>query len=528
MTASIAQLDTYAPRAEVRISGVTLAADVSRRVCSVRYDNNLELADMFTVVLDNADNAFTDSPLFELGKNVEIHLGYGDELEPMMLGEIASIEPSFPESGAPTLTISGYDKSQRMRHDMPDRPSFRFTNDAAVAAQIALENGLIPIVDPSPFFHTILPQTSTDMALLKERAAANFFDVYVWWDKLFFRFPRPQTEAVVLEWGTNLSSFQPRVSNAGLAGIQVVRGYNEDLAQSIVGVMTTAALDLDSIVERLGEAALGALTALGRRVVRGRPIKSPVDAFALAKAILQELLDGMYEAHGSCIGIPALRANTFVSVRGVGKRFSGLYRLKQVTHVLDGRGYRTQFEVTQRAGSSLLQLLRKATVETPPPNRPEPFPGVAVGEVMFTDPLQYKVGVHFPWFSDLTDLITASCTTMMAGAGSGAFFLPQPGDKVLVAFEHGSLAHPFVIGSLWSVTEPKPVIGVPGLNTVRKIKTPGGHTITLDDTPAAEKIVIEHIAGSSITFTPFGDIEITAKNVRVKVAGVMDVSGLVP
>jgi phage protein D len=516
---------TFAPRAEVRISGVTLAADVSRRVRSVRYENNLELADMFTVVLDNTGGELTDSPLFELGKNVEVHLGYGDDLEPMMLGEIASIEPSFPESGAPTVTITGYDKSYRMRHDMPDRPAFRYTNDSAVAAQLALENGLIPMVDPSPFFHTTLSRTSTDMALLKERAAANFFDVYVWWDKLFFRFPRPQTEALVLEWGTNLSSFAARVTNAGLAGIQVVRGYNEDLAQSIVGVMTTAALDLDAIVERLGEAALGALTALGRRVVRRQPVKSPVDAFALAKAILQELLDGMYEARGSCIGIPALRANTFVSVRGVGKRFSGLYRLRKVTHVLDDRGYRTEFEVTQRAGGTLLSLLRKASVETPAPNRREPFYGVAVGEVMLTDPLQYKVNVHFPWFSDIPDTVTATCTTLMAGAGSGAFFLPQPGDKVLVAFEHGSFEHPFVIGSLWAVTEPKPVIGVPGLNAVRTIRTPGGHTVTLDDTPSQEKVVIAHRAGSSITFTPTGDIELTANNVRVKVLGTMDVSG---
>jgi len=518
-------VDIFAPRADIRISGTTLAADVSSHLLSVRYDNSLELADMFTVVLDNSGNRFTDSPLFDLGKNVEIHLGYGDRLTPMMLGEIASIEPDFPESGAPTFTIRGYDKSHRLRHEMPDRPAFRFANDSAIAAQIALEAGLIPVVDPAPFGHTVLHRTSTDMALLKERAAANFFDVYVWWDKLYFRFPRPQTEAPVLEWGVNLSSISPRVSNAGMAGLQVVRGYSQELAQSIVGVMSATALDLDAILERLGSAALGALTGLGRRVVRGRPVTTPLDAVALAKALLQQLLEGMYEATGTCMGMPELRAGSFASVRGVGRRFSGMYRLKRVVHTLDARGYRTEFEVTQRAGAYVTQLLRKALSEDAPPDRPESPQGVAVAEVVAADPARYEVAIRFPWFSDIPDVVAAPVATPMSGPGAGMFCLPDPGDQVLVAFEHGDFNRPYVIGSLWSTTTAKPVIGPPGVNTVRRIKTPAGHSVTLDDTPGIEKVVVEHTSGSSLTFTPTGDIEIVAKDVRVKVKGTMDVSG---
>ncbi|WP_330231183.1 phage baseplate assembly protein V [Nocardia sp. NBC_00508] len=498
------KLDTYVPRADIRISGVSLAADVMRHLISVRYDNSTELADMVTIVLDNANNRFTDSPLFELGKNVEIHLGYGNRTFPMMLGEIAAIEPDFPHTGPPTITIVAYDRSLRLRHDIPDRPAFRFVNDSAVAAQIALEAGLIPIVDPSPFTHTVLPQTTTDMALLKRRAADNFFDVYVWWDKLFFRYPRPQIEAVELEWGRNLTSFSPRVGNAKLAGIQVVRGYNEELAQSIVGMMSTAALDLDSIVERLGSNALSALTSLGRRVLRGRPVKSPVDAFALAKALLQQLLDGMYEAHGSCIGLPQLRANTFVSVRGVGKRFSGMYRLSKVTHTLDRRGYRTEFEVTQRAGAGVMQLVRKAIGGTPPPDQEESYPGVVIAEVMVVDPLTNKVGVRFPWFSDVPDLMMAPMMTPLAGKLSGTLFLPDPGDKVVVAFEHGKFANPVVLGSLRSLVDPPPPGAGPG------------------------QISITHKTGSSLTFTASGDIEMKAVNVKVKVLQGMDVSGPTP
>jgi phage protein D/phage baseplate assembly protein gpV len=507
----------FAPRARVDISGVTLAEDVTQHVLSVRYDNDVELADMFSVVLDNTENRFTDSPLFEPGKQVELYLGYGDDPQPMMLGEIASIEPSFPQSGAPTITVSGYDRSYRLRHDVPDRPAFLFTNDSLVAAQVAVEAGLIPVVDPSPFPpKKSLPRTAPDMAILKERALANFFEVYVHWDKLYFRFPRPRTEAVVLEWGRNLSSFSPRLTHAGLAGIQVVRGYNEDLAMNIVGVMTTAALDLDNIVERLGEAGVGALAALGRRVVSNEPVTSPLDAVAVAKALLQDILDGMYEASGSCIGLPELRAGAFVEFTGVGKRFSGRYRLTKVTHVLDQGGYRTDFEVTQRAGASLLGLIRKSTIDTPPPNKREPVDGVVVGTVRTVDPVRYKVGVNLSNTAP-TDIVEASCTTFMAGEGRGAYFLPEFGDQVLLAFAGGDLTRGYVLGSLWSAGR-KPA-QLPG---VQRLRSKSGHTITLND--LEQTIVVEHPAGASITMAKDGSVSVAAPTGKISLEAAGDLA----
>ncbi|MDT0353133.1 phage baseplate assembly protein V [Pseudonocardia charpentierae] len=493
----------FAPRARIDISGVTLAADVSRHVLSVRYDNDVELADMFTIVLDNAGNRFTDSPLFAPGKDVELHMGYGDDLHPMMLGEIAAIEPSFPQSGAQTITVSGYDRSQRLRHSVPDRPAFLFTNDSLMATQVALEAGLIPIVDPSPFPpEEALPRTAPDMTILKERAYANYFEVFVRWDKLFFRFPRPQTEMVELEWGRNLSSFSPRLSYAGLAGVQIVRGYNADLAQNIVGVMAAATLDLDDVLERLGEAGIATLARLGARTISTGKVTSPIDALALAKAMLQQILDGMYEASGSCIGLPALLAGQFIEVSGVGKRFSGRYRLSRVSHTLDASGYRTDFDVTQRAEASVLGLLRKATFDTPSPHKREPIHGVVVGTVRAVDPILYKLWVNLP-NTPPTDQVKVSCATFMAGDGRGAYFLPEIGDQVLLAFVDGEITRGYALGCLWRAG-PKPA-QLPG---VQRLRSRAGHTITLDDNQRT--IAVEHPGGAAITMAADGSVKVTA------------------
>jgi phage protein D/phage baseplate assembly protein gpV len=524
--------DRYAPRFDVRISGLTLSADVTRLVTSVSYDNNADMADMFTVSLFNPDNALLDSALFELGKTVEIHMGYGDQLEPMMLGEITSLQPSFPEGGAPTLTVSGYDKSHKMRHGTPDRAPWKFTNDTAIAAQIAGENLLIPMVDPSPYFHEEIHQTSSDFAFLKERAQANFFEVYVHWDRLYFQFPRPQLEAVVLEWGKSLSSFSPRLSNAGMTGIEVVRGYNEQLAQTIVAFATSIDLNPEDIVERLGTAALEALLTMGRRVIRKRKVESPVDALALAKALLQELLEGMYEGTGSCIGMPELRANKFVAIANVGTRFSGKYKIKRATHTIDDGGYRTSFEVSQRGGTSLLSLLRKEVTEDPPPDKSESFTGVVVGKVTnnVDETGLGRVRVQYPWYSDTVESAWARVATFMSGSGSGAMFLPAIGDEVVVGFQHGNFDKPIVLGCLYNGSARPPLLPTEA-QTKRTITTKVGHEITLDD---ALGIVISDKLGSSITLETTGnivieaarDLEVKANNVRVQLrpGGTMDVS----
>jgi phage protein D/phage baseplate assembly protein gpV len=515
--------DTFAPRAEVRVSGLFVGADLTNQLISVSFDNNVDLADMFTLVFRNADNSLTDSPLFALGNEVELHMGYGDRLEPMIYGEITSLQPSFPQSGPPALTVAGYDRSYKLRHNEPDRAAFKYMTDSMIAAQIAVEAGLVPIADPSPFFHEEIQQTGTDFAFLKERAKANFFDVYVEWDRLHFKLPRPQTEAVVLEWGKNLSSFTPRLSSAGAAGLQVVRGYNEELAQTVVGIATAAELDLDEIVERLGSAALDALLSLGRRVARHRKVKSPVDAALLARSLLNEILEGLYEGSGSTVGLPRLRAGDFVTIRGLGKRFSGRYRLKKVTHRIDDGGYRTDFEVTQRSSSSLLQLIRKSVSETSSPNGREPFYGLAVGKVTKNvDELGLgRVRVHLPWFSDEGESAWARCVTPMAGAGRGMYFLPDEGDEVVVAFLRGNFDEPVVIGGVWNGQMRPPVVPARPKNPIRTIKTEAGHSITLDD--QLKKITIESASDLELK-APVGTISLDAKDVKVTVKTTMDVS----
>jgi uncharacterized protein involved in type VI secretion and phage assembly len=155
--------------------------------------------------------------------------------------------------------------------------------------------------------------------------------------------------------------------------------------------------------------------------------------------------------------------------------------------------------------------------------------GVAVGIVTNNkDPENLgRVRVKFPWFSDDDESQWARIATFMAGKNRGALFLPEVDDEVLVAFEHGDMRRPYIIGALWNgVDTPPQEFANDGKNNLRVIKSRSGHLIKLDDTDGAEKIeVIDKSGKNSIvidakenTITITSDKDIVLKAAKGKIS----------
>jgi uncharacterized protein involved in type VI secretion and phage assembly len=105
------------------------------------------------------------------------------------------------------------------------------------------------------------------------------------------------------------------------------------------------------------------------------------------------------------------------------------------------------------------------------------------------------------------------------GKATGFFAVPAVGAGVWIEFEHGDPDYPIWTGCWWGVaSERPPAVLQPGSAKVM-IRTEGGHSILLDDTPGAGGIVLETSQGAKIAVTASG-IEITnGQGAALKLSG---------
>ncbi len=154
--------------------------------------------------------------------------------------------------------------------------------------------------------------------------------------------------------------------------------------------------------------------------------------------------------------------------------------------------------------------------------------GVVVGIITNNqDPDELgRVKINLPWLSEDYESDWIRICSFMAGGDRGGWFLPEVDDEVLVAFEHGDVRLPYVIGSLWNGQDTPPETNSDGENNLRLIKTRSGHVIKFDDTNGSEKIeVIDKTGNNSIiidssenkiTIQSDGDLELVAQQGKIK------------
>jgi uncharacterized protein involved in type VI secretion and phage assembly len=123
--------------------------------------------------------------------------------------------------------------------------------------------------------------------------------------------------------------------------------------------------------------------------------------------------------------------------------------------------------------------------------------GVAIASVIANiDSLgEARVQIRLPWLPGYEPF--ARVATMMAGMNRGSFFIPQVGDEVLVAFNHGDVREPFILGTLWNTLDRPPALSPTDAITKRSIHTPLGQELTFDE--ALQSVTISNTTKQTLT-----------------------------
>jgi phage baseplate assembly protein V len=114
------------------------------------------------------------------------------------------------------------------------------------------------------------------------------------------------------------------------------------------------------------------------------------------------------------------------------------------------------------------------------------------------DPLeQGRIKIRMPWFDE--QMVTEWCRVRQfyAGNGYGAFFIPEVGDEVLIAFIQGDMRYPVILGGLYNGHD-KPPSQRDDRTDQKLVRTKAGHVLLFDDSSGKERVRITTKGGHEL------------------------------
>jgi phage protein D len=435
----------------IKIGGSPTGPDVADAIREIVVDGQLRLPDRLSLRLQDDDFSLLAESLFKVGTPIEVALSavYAAQNATVFDGQITTLAPEF-SSGLVTIRVIALDRGCLLQR-APRTAAYQDMSYGSIARSLAGKAGLQPgTIDEGPTLAFVQQSNETDWEFLWRLALEADLEVKVIGRQLHFRAAGVAAGTPIeLTLGENLHAFTPRVTGVAQVDSVTVRGWDPASAQALEATAQPGATQSTPGISRTDvAAALGT----GNAVVVDHPLLNQGHATALAHATASRLANGYIEGEGRADGTPSLLAGTSVKINGVGDAFSGTYAVSGVRHVLRAEsGYDTFFEIAGREDRSLLGL---ASATADPRAAAGWTQRIVVGLVTNNqDPDGLgRVRVKYPALDAATEGWWARLVIPGAGQDRGVVAVPLVGDEVLVAFEHGSDQHPYVIGSVFNGT----------------------------------------------------------------------------
>lgn len=118
---------------------------------------------------------------------------------------------------------------------------------------------------------------------------------------------------------------------------------------------------------------------------------------------------------------------------------------------------------------------------------------------------QGRVKVRFPWYDDRTESGWCRVAYPNAGPGHGLMAVPEVESEVLVAFEHGDMRRPYVLGALYNGVDAPPTDRQKDdVKDEKLFQTRAGNRLLLRDTDRDTLIELETKEGQKLTLRDEG------------------------
>ena len=329
--------------AVIKDDGDAIPLELTRRVKAFQFIDREAGMDRLRLTINNSDLSNFDDPVFERGGKLRCAFGNGQSAAPPRDMVIKKV------TGGRTLTIEAVTVAGLAMDTEKKRRCFANVRRSDVVRKLAKEHGFNnPDIEETPEVFEELGQSNlSDGQLLRKLAHLEGFEFFIDWSGLHWHRRRagqaPAREYIyfvdplggeILDFNvTNDVTRRPGKVTVksrdplGKTDIEASASNSEDGDRDVMqGV--TATIDKES-----GELSKHPEIAYEQTVASN--VESQQDADREAKGKFRKAAQGVVKLTLKLRGDPSLVAKTIITVHGMGKRISGKYYVKEITHTLD-------------------------------------------------------------------------------------------------------------------------------------------------------------------------------------------------
>jgi Rhs element Vgr protein len=522
----------------------------SDKIVSIELWNRINRVPRARMVINDGDPSDQTFPLSEAstflpGHKVTIAAGYDQHNAVIFSGVIVKhgieIEPDAPSR----LVVEMTDHALKMTLQRKSAV-FKQKSDHDVVAQLVSQNGLTAGKNEAPTAQqdAIVQFHASDWDMLLTRAEANGLLVIVSGGSVDVVAPDTSSTPVLeVEYGDSMLAFEAEVDAASqlASGAAVSRSWSYTTQEVLEGAAADKTVNAPGNVEANTLAKVFGLAA-APRLTAAMLSKDSLDSWA-SDALLRARLgrvSGQVRFQGSSLA----KVGRMIALAGIGPRLSGNAYITGTHHSIIDNRWLTAVDFGLAADSYAAGAPNIA--DPPAGGLLPPVQGLQTGLVkqVAEDPDgNYRVLVTLPLLVGETAGVWARLGGFYASNAFGAVFYPEIGDEVMLGFMSEDPRSPVIIGSVYSkglapayppnkendkkaiVTRSKLEVTFDDKDKIIEIKTPGGHSIQLNDKTGEIAIKDSNknsivLGKSGIAIDSASDITMTAKaNITVK-AGV--------
>lgn len=470
----------------------------------------------------------SDADLLKPGNSIRLNAGDTEKEDTLFEGIITGLRVIIGKNLRSYMVVECRDNAYPATQGRKNR-IFEKKADSDIIKEVLSAYGSIK-VDATPYQHpTLVQYYCSDWDFALSRADANGLFVFASGSTIQVKKPEVSASPVLtVTYGSDLISFDLELS-AGDQFTQYEAVSWSPKTQKAVKVSASApSLNKQGDLQPKNIATGDSLLLQTDAPTDEKALKQWADSMALKAGLAR--YQGSCSFYGSANVIPGC----IIELKGLGKRFNGNLFVGSVTHTIEDNEWITE----AGAGVSPLNITDETDVVSS--SASGFLPGLqglhaAVVKKLDGDPLkEYRIQVELPWLNGKSQLLWARLSTMYGTNGMGSFFLPEPGDEVMIGFMNQDPGHPVILGALYGekhkppyeyeaknntkaiVTREKMRIEFDEEKKIITVSTPGNNKVEINDDGKHIRLTDQHkneisMNKDGITLSSSKDIVLKAK-----------------